>query len=80
MRWNRLVTMTQNELQAEIDAASDFELIRSTLFRMDPETRHQVIGAMIVIRTMPIPVAVRVLASAAARERLLRSPIIRPLA
>ena len=43
---------------------SDFELIRDTLMQFDPETRHHVIEAMKVLRGMPVPVAVRILADA----------------
>ena len=43
---------------------SDFELIRDALLRFDPETRHHLIEAMKIMRTLPRPVAVRILASA----------------
>ena len=51
---------------------SNFELIRDTLLRLDPETCAQTIEAMKVIRTLPTPVAVRILANAA-RDSALRS-------
>jgi hypothetical protein len=44
--------------------ASDFELIRDGLLRLDPETRVQVVETMKVLRELPIPVAVRILANA----------------
>ena len=42
----------------------DFELIRDTLLRLDPETRAEVIAAMKALRALPVPVAVRILANA----------------
>jgi len=56
------------------DKRSNFEVIRDTLLQMDPETRAEVIAAMIALRELPVPVAVRILASGAfthANPRLL---------
>jgi len=60
------------------DRQGDFELIRDTLLKMDPETRHQVIEAMKAIRACPPPVAVRVLADAAMRSRMARPRLVWP--
>jgi hypothetical protein len=40
---------------------SDFELIRDTLARLDPETRRETVEAMIWLRKLPVPVALRIL-------------------
>ena len=49
---------------------NDFEAIRDGLLHLDPETRHQVIASMRLLREMPRPVAVRVLADAAMKAQL----------
>jgi hypothetical protein len=46
------------------------ELMERTLAGFDPETRHQVIETMRVLRDMPVRVAVRVLAQAGADARM----------
>jgi hypothetical protein len=51
-------------------APSNFEVIRDTLLRLDPETRAQTIEAMKILRTLPHPVAVRILADAGVRAEL----------
>ena len=51
---------------------SDFGVIRDTLLELDPETRTQVIEAMEALRALPVPVAVRILAKAAADAELTR--------
>lgn len=53
-----------------MDEPSNFELIRDTLLRMDPETRAETIEAMKVFQTVPRPVGVSVLAHAAMRANL----------
>lgn len=55
---------------------SDFEVMRSALLRMDPETRAEVIEAMKAIRALPTHIAVRVLANAAMDEAIKRRPIL----
>jgi len=56
---------------------SDFELIRDTLLQLDPETRHQAIEAMKALRALPVPVAVRVLATESMRQQMCRpGPLI----
>ena len=51
------------------DPRSDFEVLRDGLLELDPDTRHEVIETMKVLRTLPPPVAARVLANAASQER-----------
>ena len=60
----------------ETGEPGDFELIRDTLLQFDPETRHQVIGAMKAIRELPRPVAVRILAEAGAQAEAARRPLL----
>lgn len=55
----------------------NFEVIRDTLLGMDPETRFQVVETMKLLRTMPRPAAVRVLAEASTRARELHMPLLR---
>jgi hypothetical protein len=56
------------------DQRSNFEVIYDTLLEMDPETRHHVIGAMLAIRELPVPDAVRILAKPAPAPRPLIVP------
>lgn len=55
------------------DTRTNYELIRDTLLKMDPETRTEVVAAMEAIRQVPIPVAVRILAN----PRAIPMPILR---
>lgn len=49
---------------------TNFELICDGLLRLDPETRHQVIQAMMVLREVPVPATVRILAKNRERPRI----------
>ena len=51
------------------DRRSDFEVIRDSLLRMDPETRAEVVATMRALRALPPLAAVRVLAKAAVPPR-----------
>ena len=63
----------------ETGGPGDFQLIRDTLLRFDPETRHQVIETMRVLRELPVPAAVRILAEAGMRAQATRrQSFIRP--
>jgi hypothetical protein len=58
----------------------DFELIRDALLRLGPETRSETIEAMKVFRTLPRPVAVRVLLDESRRATLhASSSLLAPL-
>lgn len=48
---------------------SDFDVIRDFLLTLDPETRHQVIASMRLIRDLPAPAAVRIMINAAWRDQ-----------
>lgn len=60
----------EGEPQPAAGRASDFELIRDGLLRLDPDTRAEVIAAMKALRATPTHVAVRILAQAAIRAAL----------
>jgi hypothetical protein len=57
-----------------------FEALRCGLLQLDPETRHQVIDAMLVMRSLPPPVAVRILAAASRSAADARRPFLVTLA
>jgi len=65
-------------MSATIGEPSDFEVIRDGLLRLDPETRHHVIEAMMVLRDAPLPVGVRILARAAAAAEEAKFRLISP--
>lgn len=59
--------------------ASDFEVLRDVLLRLDPDTRADIIETIRILRDLPVPVAVRVLADAALLDQLRSQPLVATL-